>query len=186
MSSKPDRELLLTADEYAELDEGDWPTELVRGRVVREPHPAYGHGQLQVALAERLRRHLREHAPELVCTGPFGVITETGPDTVRGPDLAVLRRDRLSSLRRSGFLDGAPELAIEIVSPSNRAAEIQAKVAEYLEAGAELVWVVYPTRRTVVVHEPDGPPSVLREGDALTGGGLIPELSVPVGELFED
>ena len=186
MNTSPRGDLLLTADQYADLDEGDWSSELVRGRVVRAPPPAYAHGRLQAALAERLKRHLDQRAPDLVCTGPFGVITETGPDTVRGPDLAVLRRSRLGQLRGSGFLDGSPELAIEIVSPSNRAAEIQAKVAEYLAAGAELVWVVYPAKRTVVVHEPDGPPAVLRAGDDLTGGALLPELRIRLSELFDE
>lgn len=135
---------------------------------------------------EALRRHLREHAPHLVCVGNFGVITEEDRATVRGPDLAVVRRNRTTDLHRSGFLRGAPDLAVEIVSPSNGAGEIQAKVREYLAAGASLVWVIYPDTRTVAVHESPREARFFGEEETLTGGDLLPDLRLPVVELFRD
>jgi Uma2 family endonuclease len=153
MRSSAPNDRRISIEEYADLPDDDWWTELVQGRVVREPQPSYEHGRVQVAISEVLRRHVREHAPDLACVGNVGVITDERSATVRGPDAAVVHRSRLENLGRAGFIRGAPDLPIEIVSPSNRAGEIQTKVTEYFAAGARLVWVVYPETRTVAVHE---------------------------------
>lgn len=87
-------------------------------------------------------------------------------------------------LHRTGFLRGAPDLAVEVVSPSNRAGDIQEKVREYLGAGGSQVWVVYPRTRSIAVHASPGGARVLGEDDTLHGGDLLPGLSVPVVELF--
>jgi Uma2 family endonuclease len=178
-------ELPLSLEEYAQLPDDGWRSELVRGWVVREPQPGYEHGFVQAAAIEALRRHVREHAPELRVVGPIGVITDEGAATVRAPDVAVVRGERLGDLHRTGFLRGAPDLAVEVVSPSNRAGEMQTKVLEYLTSGATLVWVVHPETRTVVVHTVDGA-RVLREGDELGGGPLLPSLHLPVASLFAE
>lgn len=175
---------LLTIDEYAELPDDGWRTELVRGRVVREPQPSYQHGSVQARIIFLLGRYLETHALDLTCSGPFGVITEEGPDTVRGPDLSIFRKERLADLHRAGFLRGAPELAVEVVSPSNKAGEIQEKVLEYFTAGARLVWVVYPRRKTVAVHASSREARFYGEDDDLDGGDVLPGLRVPVSELF--
>ena len=176
---------LLTIDEFADLPDDDrWVTELVRGMVVREPRPSYEHGRIQVRLGHILTEHIDAHAPDLVCVGAFGVIVERGPDTVRGPDLAIVRRDRATHLHRAGFLWGAPDLVIEIVSPSNRAADIQLKAAQYLAAGSAIVWIVYPDTRTVVVLEGPSAARFLAEGDELTGGDLMPGFRVTVERIF--
>jgi Uma2 family endonuclease len=175
----------LTVDEYAALPDDGVRTELVRGRVVREPQPGYAHAHAQVAVAALLKQHLRAHAPHLECVGNFGVITEADVDTVRGPDLAVLRRERAADLHRTGFLRGAPDLAIEIRSPSNTLRGTRNKAAEYLAAGAALVWVIDPGAWTVTVYTPAGEPLVLRAEDVLDGGAVMPEFRVQIGQFFE-
>jgi Uma2 family endonuclease len=175
----------ISIEEYADLADDGWWTELVRGRVVREPQPSYDHGRVQATIIGALTRHVREHAPDLVCVGNVGVITDELGATVRGPDAAVVHRSRLD-LGRAGFIRGAPDLPIEVVSPSNRAGEIQTKVKEYFAAGARLVWVVYPETRTVAVHESPGTARFLGEHDVLDGGEVLPELSLLVGEIFSD
>jgi Uma2 family endonuclease len=176
---------LLTIDEYADLPDDDLRvTELVRGMVVREPRPSYEHGRIQGRIAQILIDHIDAHAPELVCVVDFGVIVEQNPATVRGPDLAVMRKDRATNLHRAGFLWGAPDLAIEIVSPSNRAADIQLKAAQYLAAGSAIVWVVYPDTRTVAVLEGPSTARFLAESDELTGGDLMPDFRVTVERIF--
>ena len=178
-------ERLLTIDEYAALPDDDgWVTELVRGLVVREPRPSYEHGRIQIRLGQILANHIDAYAPDLVCVGDFGVIVEQDPATVRGPDLAVIQRERAQGLHRAGFLLGAPDLAIEVVSPSNRAADIQLKASQYLGAGAAIVWIVYPETRTVAVLVGPTEAQFLGEGDELTGGDLLPSLRVPVREIF--
>lgn len=98
--------------------------------------------------------------------------------------MAVVRRDRLPD-PHAGYLRGAPELVVEVVSPYKKAADIQEKVLEYLGAGARAVWVVYPQTRTVAVHESPAEARFLAEGDVLDGGRAVPGLRVAVAELFE-
>lgn len=179
----PSHDRRIHIDEYARLPDDGTRTELVRGRVVREPQPGYEHGRIQVRIAEILRRHIRERGLEMVCVGNIGVIVSEA--TVRGPDVAVIRSERLPSPRHTGFLDGAPDLAIEIVSPSNTASQIQEKVAEYFSAGSRAVWVVYPERRTIAVHASARAATFLREDDPLTGGEVLPGFRAAVAELFE-
>jgi Uma2 family endonuclease len=107
------------------------------------------------------------------------------PDTVRVPDLAFVSHARLP---RGGLSDSilhdAPDLAIEVLSPSNRAGEVRAKVADYLAANGRAVWVVDPRRRTVAVHVPAQGPRKLTEEDELEGGEVLPGFRLPVCDLF--
>ncbi|MEX0891021.1 MAG: Uma2 family endonuclease [Gemmatimonadota bacterium] len=176
---------LLTLEEYLQLPEEDWPfSELVQGRLVREPPPGYVHGKLQSAILAALSAHIGQAELPLACVGPMGFVLERNPDTVRGPDVAVVPRP--PTLLPSGFIEGSPLLAVEIVSPSNRAAEIQAKVQDYLGAGAKIVWVVQPRTQEITVHRPAAEPVFLRRGDTLDGGEVLPGLRLAVAELFEE
>lgn len=172
----------MTAEQYAALPDDDVPTELVRGRVVREAQPAYPHARLQMWLGHLLTQQIESHGWPLECGGAAGCLVEEGPDTVRGADLVVVRTGR--ALGRANFVAGGPELAIEILSPSNRRKEIQEKVREYLAAGSERVWVVDPKRRTVVMHRADAPPAAFAGADCLDGGTLMPGLTITVAQVF--
>lgn len=187
MSSKaPSNQLRLTVEEYAALPDDDIRTELVRGVVIREPQPSFEHGRLQTRIAALLDTYIREAGLDLVAVGNFGVITSEAPATVRGPDAAVLNKSRLHELHRTGFLRGAPDLAIEIVSPSNRPPEIPEKVAEYLAAGAQAIWLVYPSSTTVAVHTSPEGVALLGATDTVDGGELLPGLDLPVAKLFAE
>lgn len=105
--------------------------------------------------------------------------TPASPATVRGPDAAVIRRDRLPDPHHAGFFYGAPDLAVEVVSPSNRAAETAEKVSEYLAAGARAVWVVDPRARTVAVHEASRDAAVVSATGVLDGGNVVPGAAPP-------
>jgi Uma2 family endonuclease len=106
-------------------------------------------------------------------------------ETLRVPDVGFIRKDRLPPrAERSRFPRLAPDLAIEVLSPSDRMAEALSKVAMYLEAGVALVWLVDPAQRTIVVFQPDASPMTLRDGDILDGGDVLPAFSVPVAEIF--
>jgi Uma2 family endonuclease len=177
---------LIGAQSYARLPDDGWRTELVRGRVVREPQPGFEHGRLQARIVELLRNHIREVGLDLICVGNVGALVAEDPDTVRGPDVAVVRRDRVPAGSGPGFLRGAPDLAVEVVSPSNSAAELQEKVAEYLGGGARCVWVVYPATRTVVVNDSVRTATVIRHDEPLLAGDVLPGLPFTVGDLFQD
>lgn len=179
----PARTDTLTIDGYRRLPDEGMPSELVRGRVVKEPQPGFEHGRLQIGLARKFAAHIEEAGLDLVCLGPTGFILKRDPPTVRAPDLAVIQRSRVPA-DPSDFVEGAPELAVEIVSPSNTAAEIEAKVRDYLTSGADTVWVVYPRARQVAVHDPTGHSQRRGEHDALTADPLFPGFHLALADLF--
>ena len=152
---------------------------------VREPQPGYMHGNIQIRLGSVLARHIAEHRLDLECVGPVGFVLQRDPATVRGPDLAVFHRSRVPSHDPVGFVEGAPDLAIEIASPSNTHTEIGGNVGDYLEAGARMVWVVHPETRTVVVHAPAAASRSYGTKEELDGGDLVPALRISVAGIFE-
>ena len=107
------------------------------------------------------------------------------PDTVRSPDISFLAAAKIPSTGLpEGYIDGPPDLAVEIVSPGDTASEIQDKVQDYLAYGTQMVWVVYPQQRIVIIHYPDGTARTLRETDTLSGESMIPDFSCQVAEIF--
>jgi Uma2 family endonuclease len=175
---------LYTAAEYAELDL-EAKTELVRGVIVFEvrdqPKPAhcYTAGEIFYAIRHYLETHpIGLLLPELDCQ------TERGPDTVRRPDVSFISYARARSLREWEIPYLAPDLAVEVLSPSNRAGEMATKMAEYFANGTRLVWLADPKKRTVAVHAPDTLPYILGNGEFLDGGDVLPEFRVAVNLLF--
>lgn len=174
----------MTAEEYGQLPEDGLRTELRAGRVVSEPIPLPRHGQLQLRLGRLLLDYAEPRGLGVVLTHA-GFLLSRDPDTVRGPDVAFVRRERFHPDEAARwFFSGAPDLAVEILSPSNRPAEIHAKVADYLAAGARLVWVVDPQQRLVVVHRTLLDRRILHEGDSLDGDEVLPGFALPLDELF--
>ena len=115
-----------------------------------------------------------------------GYLLTTRPDTVRAPDVAFLSTRRLAEARNiTDYFPGSPDLVVEVVSPSDRLTEVAKKVAEWLEHGARLVFVVNPRQRTVAVHRPVQPIRVLGIDDTLSGEDVVPGWSMAVGDLFE-
>jgi Uma2 family endonuclease len=107
----------------------------------------------------------------------------TNPDTVRAPDVGVYLKSRLPGGLTGKYFPGAPDFAIEIMSPNDTADDIQEKVLEYLQYGTRLIWVIYPKTRTVVVHTPEMTHTVTSSG-TLNGGDVLPKLKLPVSEIF--
>lgn len=176
----------LTAREFEWLaEDGPYRSELVQGRVVREPLAGAEHGRIGVLITIRLHRFVEAGGWGVVFGAETGFILSTDPATVRAPDVAFIARDRVppGGLPR-GFFPGAPDFAVEIAAPASTSVELREKVCDYLAAGTRLVWVVEPRSRTVAVHRPDGGVRVVEEGDEVDGGDLLPGLRVPVAELF--
>lgn len=175
----------LTLDAYAALRQADdrYVTELVRGIVVREPRPGRLHGRTQVRLGHLLQSWADAYGDAEVTAGS-GYVLADDPATVRGPDVAVVLSPAPEGSRVGGWTRGAPDVAIEVLSPHDTSSAMQRKTLEYLEAGARLVWIVDPGARTVTLYRPDGTARVLREDDTLEGGDVLPDFGVRVGELF--
>lgn len=176
---------LLTISDFLQLPEEDaYRVELVRGRLVREPKPAPLHGRATGRLYYRLERHVEEHGGGVVLVD-VGVVLARDPDTVRGPDIAFYSTERIPESGYGAGFWGPPDLAIEVLSPSNRWSEMRAKVAEYLTAGVRQVWVVDPAKQTVAIHEADGNVALFRDDDVLDGGDLLPGFNVSLRAFLE-
>ncbi|MGE0600147.1 MAG: Uma2 family endonuclease [Dehalococcoidia bacterium] len=158
MTSSPvSSEHILTADEFWELPEPPQGgrTELVAGRVVTEM-PV---GRLHAKLAARLLRAIGDFVDQHRLGEThveLGHRTSRSPDSVRAPDVSFVAKDRLAGTASDGFLEFAPTLAIEVISPGDREGDVAAKVEEYFDGGAERVWIVRPRNKTITVHRPGG------------------------------
>jgi Uma2 family endonuclease len=115
--------------------------------------------------------------------GDVGFVLARNPDTVLAPDLAFVRSERLADAGDDGYLDLAPDLAIEVVSPSNTIAEIARKVEIYLQHGTSEVWVVRPRQREIVIHHADATKTVVREDDVLSSP-LFPGKAIDLSRVF--
>ena len=174
----------MTEDDLMALPDDAMRHELVAGFIVAEPLPSHRH--------DRTRRRLERLLEVFVAAqdlgevfGEAGYLLARNPDTVRGPDLSFVIRERLAGFDDARFFRGAPDLAVEILSPSNRPGEIRAKVADYIRGGSRLVWVVDPERKAVTVYQPSGEPRRLVSPAALSGEGVLPDLSIPLASIFD-
>jgi Uma2 family endonuclease len=113
-----------------------------------------------------------------------GYVLSRNPDTVREPDVSFLSKQRLEQQDLDAFLEGAPDLAVEVLSPGNTAAEMRGKMSEYFAAGCRVVWIVDPLRRSVTVYRSDGNPVLLTEDDTLTEPELLPGFALAVRDVF--
>jgi Uma2 family endonuclease len=172
---------LLTAEDLLDLHIPDKHVELVRGvLMVREP-PGGRHGRIAMNLAVELVNHVRAHQFGVVYAAETGFTLARHPDTVRAPDVAFVRRDRLPTPEPIGFPDLAPDLVVEVLSPGNRPGEILAKIADWLSAGSRLVWVIDPERRLARVYRQDGSERIVAADEALDGEDVVPGFSCPLG-----
>lgn len=185
---------LMTAEELLLYPMPDKRVELVRGRlVVREP-PGMRHGQCAARIVMALGIYLerdRERRGAIdtlgrVFTCDSGFTLARNPDTVRGPDVAYVSRDRWAGPVPVGYGEFAPDIAIEIKSPTDRAGAVLAKVGDLLDAGSRLVWVINPSRQQVTVFSADGSQLVLGMQDALSGDEVLPGFALAVAELFAE
>jgi Uma2 family endonuclease len=174
---------LLTWEEFERLP-GDGKFELIEGRLLNVPPPKKGHSRV----AKRLLRALLAVENRV----PVEVYPEAGyklsnhPASWLQPDLSLVKRDRDRQTRDDGYFIGAPELAVEVVSPSDVAADLARKVKLFLVSGAKAVWVIYPDSREVQIHMPDGTSFTRTAGQNLTLPDVLPDWEFPVAKLFED
>lgn len=177
----------LTAQDLWRMGEGDVRRELVDGEVVEMAAAGGIHGKVTTRIARRLDEHVERQGGGEVLTGDVGFVLRLAydPERVRAPDVAFVSAGRLPEGRLpKGFLPGAPDLAVEVLSPSDNPLDVQQKVRDYLEAGARLVWLFAPEARTVTVYRPDGSARLLRESESLDGEDVLPGLNLPLAELL--
>ncbi len=177
---------LITGEELARM--GDLgPCELIDGRIVPMTPTGSDHGRVEVNASRVLDGFVRPRRLGKVLAGEVGIFTQRNPDRVRAADLLFISNERYA--RRSsasGYLDVAPELVVEILSPGDSLMEMMQKPREYFAVGVLLVWVVDPGALTVYVYRSVTDVREFRETDRLTGDELLPGLDVPVATLFEE
>ena len=174
----------MTADELARLSLPNKRTELIRGvLVVREP-AGFRHGAIAATLARLLGAFVHEQGLGMVVAAETGFKLETDPDTVRAPDVGFVRRERVPSPLPTGYAAFPPDLAVEVLSPDDRPGEVLAKVADWLRAGCELVWVVDPDRRIARVYRADGTESLVSANETLEGEGVLPGFSSRLEDIL--
>ena len=177
-------EQLLGVDDLYRMPDDEFRYELVSGRLISEPPTGVRHGYVSAQLCSLLVRYARRHGG-VVLTGEPGFILQRSPDTVRAPDVAWIRRERYLTLEDEGkYFPGAPDLAVEVLSPGNTRLAIAEKVADYLSAGAALVWVADPKSQAITSHRDGQAPQKLTGSALLTAPDLLPDLALPVSELF--
>jgi len=176
---------LVTADELTAMPRTEGRTELVDGKVIQMSPTGARHGRIAGRAGGELYVHVRQTGAGEVWIAEVGFILRRDPDCVRAPDVAFVRAERLGpGAVTDRFFDGAPDLAVEVVSPSDSSTGIEACVQDYLRAGTSLVWVVYPELEAVRAVKADGTESFI-EGDAtLSDEELLPGFELPLALLF--
>jgi Uma2 family endonuclease len=176
---------LVSAEQFAGLPKDiTRRCELVRGVVCEMSPPNTDHGVVASQIDYLLRHWNHSHRRGWVRIETSHVLARD-PDTVRGPDVSFLGRSHREKVGRV-WIEGGPDLAVEVRSPHDRQREIDERVADYFAAGTTLVWVVDPATRTIVVHTPDAPDRTLTEADVLDVGDVLPGFRVAVREVFVD
>ncbi len=174
---------IMTADELLAM--GDiGRCELVRGELVRMSLNTFEHGAVAAQIGWRLDGHAQRNQLGIVTATGTGFWIARNPDTVRAPDVGFVSKERIRTLSRRGFFEGAPDLAVEVISPDDSWSEVSAKAAGWLQAGTKLVWVVDPSNRTVTVYSPSTDVKILNEQDTLDAGEVVPGFRVAVRDLF--
>ena len=170
-------QLLLRASELG-------PCELVGGELTMMTPAGFEHGRIAGRIIARLGHFVEEKSLGVVTNADTGFLIARNPDTVRAPDVAFIAAERVPWENAGGFFPGAPDLAVEVVSPNDRASEFLAKVQSWLGAGSRLVWVVDPEVRTISVYHGQRAVVLLRRSDILTGEDVLPAFAVAVGVIF--
>ncbi len=183
VQSQKTEETLLTAEEYYATCRLKH-TELIDGKVVELSPPGFDHGEIAGTIVSRLRDFVKQNKLGRVSV-EGGFRLQSKPAIVRAPDVSFVETARLQGVKTRGFIDGAPTLAVEVVSPGDLWPDVEKKVQLYLDKGTRAVWIVEPDAKTVQVRTKDKAPFVLHIDDILDGGEVLSGFQLPLREIFE-
>ena len=172
----------------AEVSDGGGPPgrwEIIEGELIEVPPAGGRHGRIGSSVHGILWQYNRREKAGIVYGPDTGFILRTEPLLLRVPDVAFVSSERLpADFDAGGYLQVAPDLVAEVVSPSDRSLDVLAKVVMWLEHGTRLVWVIDPAQATVAVYPAAAAPTILTSADTLTGGDVLPDLDFAVAEIF--
>ena len=176
---------IYTAADLLRMPDDGSRSELVKGELRRMAPAGHQHGEIAVEITWRLAQYVKAHNLGKVFAAETGFLIATAPDTVRALDVAFVSRERVPArLAGEGYWPGAPDLAVEVISPGDTYTEVEEKVSGWLEAGTRLVWVINPRKRTVAIHRSLREVLVLGESETLDGGDVVPGWAMAVRDLF--
>jgi len=176
---------LLTAEDLLRMPDDGYRYELVRGEIRKMAAAGHRHGRVAMNVTLPLGQYVKSHNLGIVYAAETGFKLASNPDTVRAPDVAFVRRQRIEEVGNSeGYWPGPPDLAVEVVSPSDTYAEVEEKTLEWLDAGTRMVILVNPRQRSVTVYRSRSEIVILNENDVLDGGDVVPGWSMPVRDVF--
>ena len=181
---RPEAKLITGEDLLAMGNVG--PCELIGGRIVRKAPAQIEHGIIETTLGGCLVGFVASRKIGWVAGGGVGVYTRRNPGRVRGVDLAYVSKDQQAGHPGTGFLEAAPNLVVEIMSPDDRWQEVRQKLKEYFAIGVQRVWIVEPDKRDVLVYSSSTEMHKYGEGDILAGEGALDGFALPIAELFEE
>jgi Uma2 family endonuclease len=176
---------LMTADELLRLPRGRFRYELVKGELITMSPAGSEHGAIVVNMTVLLAQHVKANNLGVVFGAETGFKVAENPDTVLAPDVAFISQEHIpeSGIPKK-YWPGAPDLAVEVLSPGDTAREVEQKVGQWLAAGARLVWTINPKHRTVTVHRSSKDASTLSENDELDENDVVPGFHCRVSEIF--
>lgn len=175
----------MTAEQLFWMPDDGYRYELVKGELRKMTPAGSKHGSIGIHLALALAQYVEANHLGEVFGPDTGFVLAESPDTVRAPDVAFVRKERIPAGELTEkFWPGAPDLAVEVISPSDTLYELDEKIEEYLTKGVRVVWVVNPRNRTVTVYSSQTGPRILKENDVLDGGEILPGFYYNISKLF--
>lgn len=176
---------LMTGEELFAL--GDiGPCEMIAGRIVPMTPAGGEHGRIELSIGAEILAFIRKHKLGIAGTGEVGIYTRRNPDTVRGADVYYISHERHAQKQSRSFLDVAPELVVEVLSPDDRWLDVMEKLREYFDIGVRLVWLVNPKLRRVYAYRSTSDVREFGAEDDLPGDDVLPGFAVRVATLFEE
>lgn len=178
---------LMTSDELLIMPNSRWGYELVRGKLKKYMPAGNLHGIIASKIGRIIGNFVDENDLGVVVAAETGFKIFQNPDTVRAPDSAFIGKEKLAKHGiTEKFFPDAPDLAVEVVSPSDKKKDIEEKIQDYLAAGVKLIWTIYPQKQIVVVHRQSKVVSILFETDEFEGEDVLPNFHFPLEKLFEN
>jgi len=176
-----------TADQLLRMPDDGSRYELVAGALRKMTPAGWEHGTVGGYLSTLLGQHVLEHGLGRVFLAETGFLLARDPDTVRAPDIAFIHKDHLPAEKpKEAFWPGAPDLAVEVVSPGDTVGEVDEKVKAWLDAGAAMVWLVDPAWKSVTVYRSAREIQTLTEEDRLDGQDVVPGFRCRVADIFSE
>ena len=177
---------LMTAEELMQLPRGYYRAELINGELRKMPLPGFPHGRIEMRLAAPLAQFVWDHELGEVCCGDTGFQLTWNPDTVFGPDVGFISKERLEELSKiEGYWQGPPDLAVEVLSPGDRPGKVNTKISQWFSFGTKQVWIVDPKHCTVTVYRSPSDITTFSEREYLEADDILPGFRISLERIFK-